>query len=239
MCLLLTEITVRHIQKNKLYVDDISINKNIVGPGLAVADGTTNLTTGHSYNFGLATSSDTKTFTLSNPGTESITLNIDATNGFGVSPANVTIAAKGEETLTVTMADATASGTVTITPVENVDPFTINVSGTIRDLNKVYLDFADGNLPDGWSWVATGSYASSYPCSVSEGYISWSQYGGSSYAWAFTSPKLNFEKDELIAFETIFVGVCVIVISKVLEVEAEADGLLIAWLKHIGLAESA
>ena len=44
---------------------------------------------------------------------------------------------------------------------------------------------------------------------------------------------------ELIAFETIFIGVCVIVISKVLEVEAEADGLLIAWLKHIGLAESA
>ena len=44
---------------------------------------------------------------------------------------------------------------------------------------------------------------------------------------------------ELIALEAIFVSVGVIVISEILEVEAEADGLLIAWLKHIGLAESA
>ena len=44
---------------------------------------------------------------------------------------------------------------------------------------------------------------------------------------------------ELITFEAVSVGVGVIVISEVLEVEAEGDGLLIAWLKHIGLAESA
>ena len=147
----------------RLYVDDFSFEGVASGPALSVADGTTKLTTGYSYNFGLATSSDTKTFTLSNPGTESITLNIAATNGFGVSPANTTIAAKGEETLTVTMADATATGAVIITPVENVDPFTINVSGTIMDPNKMFVDFANGEWPDNWtgktSWNVTSGYA--------------------------------------------------------------------------------
>ena len=190
----------------RLFVDDFNFTSVASGPALAVADGLTKISSGYSYNFGLTTAGATHYFTLSNPGTESITLNIAATNGFGVSNSSLTLAAKESSLLTVTMAEATASGTVTITPVESVDPYTISVSGTVRDPNKVYLDFSDGQMPDGWSWVATGTYANSYPCSVHEGYISWAQYGGSGYAWAFTSPKLNFENGELIAFETAKYG---------------------------------
>ena len=190
----------------RLFVDDFNFTSVASGPALAVADGLTKISSGYSYNFGLTTAGATHYFTLSNPGTESITLNIAATNGFAVSNSSLTLEANNSSLLTVTMPDATASGTVTITPVEAVDPFTINVSGTVRDPNKVYLDFSDGQMPDGWSWVATGTYANSYPCSVHEGYISWAQYGGSGYAWAFTSPKLNFENGELIAFETAKYG---------------------------------
>jgi len=188
----------------RLYVDDFSFTSMASGPALAVADGSTTISSGYNYNFGLTTAGDTHYFILSNPGTESITLNIEATNGFGVSNSSLTLEAKGSSLLTVTMADATASGTVTITPTASeVDPFVINVSGTIRDANKVYLDFADGQIPDGWTSVAIGSYASSYGSAwaASTGYVSQSG-SSSSYEWAFTSPLLTFAKDELIAFET-------------------------------------
>ena len=123
----------------------------ISGPALKVYDGSTKLTSGHSYSFGLAEEGTEKTFTLKNPGTESISLNIAATNGFGVSPASATIVANGEATLTVTMPAATASGAVTITPEEGgVDAFTINVSGTYKDPAKLWCNFSAG-LPEGWT----------------------------------------------------------------------------------------
>ena len=187
-----------------LYVDDFSFTAAASGPALEVADGSTSLSSGCSYNFGLTTAGTTKEFKLSNPGTESITLNIEATNGFGVSPTSTTIAAKGEETLTVTMANTTASGAVTITPEENVDPFTINVSGTVRDPNKVYLDFANGQMPEGWTqegYTSTGYYSTTYEWTPATGYIGYS-FTSSTGAGKFISPKLNFENGETIIFET-------------------------------------
>ena len=202
-------IAIAYTATNKyyLYVDDINITCDINGPALSVYDGETGISSGYSYNFGLATAGTTKEFTLSNPGSEAAPVSVSHTGNFDAALSATSIPAGGSVTLTVTMPDTTGDDVITISSTSPaIANFVINVSGTIRDANKVYLDFADGNLPDGWSWVATGSYASSYPCSVSEGYISWSQYGGSSYAWAFTSPKLNFEKDELIAFETARYG---------------------------------
>lgn len=131
----------------------------IDGPALTVKDGSSKISSGYSYNFGLTTAGATKEFTLSNPGTKSITLGIAATGGFGVSPANTTIAAGAEATLTVTMADATATGTVTITPTAtDVQPFTINVSGNIRDASKLYENGFTA-LPTGWSAEGTWSYS--------------------------------------------------------------------------------
>lgn len=202
-------IAIAYTATNKyyLYVDDINITCDINGPALSVYDGETGISSGYSYNFGLATAGTTKEFTLSNPGSEAAPVSVSHTGNFDAALSATSIPAGGSVTLTVTMPDTTGDDVITISSTSPaIASFVINVSGTIRDANKVYLDFADGNLPDGWSWVATGSHASSYPCSVSEGYISWSQYGGSSYAWAFTSPKLNFEKDELIAFETARYG---------------------------------
>ena len=71
-------------------------------------------------------------------------------------------------TLTVTMPDATGSSAVTITPAnEGIAPFVINVSGTVKDPNKMFEDFSGNALPEGWtmagnsySWSFTNSYAS-------------------------------------------------------------------------------
>lgn len=176
----------------------------VSGPALIVKDENKTITSPYTYDFGLAEAKTTKVFTLSNPGTAAVEgLSVSKTGSFGATLSATSIAAGGEATLTVTMPDATGSSKITVSSTtDGIADFIINASGTLRDPNKVYLDFADGQMPDGWTWVAIGSYASSYPCSVNEGYISWAQYGGSSYAWAFTSPKLNFEKDELVYFET-------------------------------------
>ena len=131
----------------------------VTGPGLAIYDGTTKISSGYAYNFGLATSASTKEFTLKNPGNESITLNIAATNGFSVTPTSINIAAKGEATLTLTMAEATASGILTITPsASGIEPFVINVSGTVRNPNKLY-EYGFTALPDDWTTTGTWYYS--------------------------------------------------------------------------------
>ena len=181
---------------------------SVSGPGFAVKDGSTKLTSPYAYNFGLATAGTTKTFTLSNPGTETTPIAVDVTgaNGFTATiEGNATSIPAGEsKTLTITMPDATANGSIVVTPTgAGLSPFTFNVSGTVRDPNKVYLDFSDGQMPEGWTSVAIGSYASSYgsPWAANTGFISQSG-SSSSYEWAFTSPKLTFTNGEVVFFET-------------------------------------
>ena len=179
-------------------------SETVSGPGFAVKDGSTTLSSPYACNFGLATAGTEKEFTLSNPGTEATPIAIDVTGANGFTAAvegNATsIPAGGQKTLTITMPDATASGSIVVTPTgAGLSAFTFNVSGTVRDPNKVYLDFSDGKIPEGWTSVQIGSYGSAW--SASTGYISQSG-SSSSYAWAFTSPKMNFTNGEKIFFET-------------------------------------
>jgi len=124
------------------------------GPALAVKDGSTKLTSPATYNFGLATAGTTHTFTLSNPGTEDLTVSVSETGNFGAALSATTITAGGEVTLTVTMPEATGSSAVTITPASGsgIDPFVINVSGTVRDPNKIFVDFNENAMPSTWSF---------------------------------------------------------------------------------------
>ncbi len=171
------------------------------GPKFAAYDGSSKLTSPYSYDFGLVTAGTSKTFTLKNSGTESLGISVSETGSFNATLSAASIAAGGEATLTVTMPSATGNSAVTITPAaaSGIDPFVINVSGTVRDASKVYLDFSDGQIPDGWTSEKIGSYGSAW--AASEGYVS--QSGSSeSYEWAFTSPKLVFTEGEQVLFET-------------------------------------
>ncbi len=192
-----------------LYVDDFSFTAPANGPALVVKDYDTKqtLTSPANYSFGFTTAGTIHYFLLNNPGTQDLGVTLSKTGNFGATLSTTTVPAGGASNvaLTVTMPDASGSSEITIMPEagSGIDPFVINVSGTIRDPNKVYLDFADGQIPDGWTSVAIGSYASSYGSewSASTGYVS--QSGSSSnYEWAFTSPMLTFENGETIFFET-------------------------------------
>lgn len=135
----------------RLYIDDIEITCNVSGPALSVFDGETAISSGHNYNFGLATAGTTKTFTLSNPGTAATPLAVAHTGSFDAVLSAASIPAGGEVTLTVTMPEATGDDVITISSTaEGIDDFVINVSGTIRDVSKVWCNFADG-LPEEWT----------------------------------------------------------------------------------------
>ncbi len=179
----------------------------VEGPGLKVKD----YKDGETMSFGLVDAGTTKTITLVNPGTEDITVNIATTGGFTADKTSATIAAnKGEQVVTITAPDATANGTITITPtVDGVDPITINLSCVIKDPNKFFVDFNDNQLPEGWETVGIGSYttgssASSYVWDFSKGYAWYKKsyaYSSANYYHSLVSPLVKFVEGEKLLFK--------------------------------------
>ena len=189
---------------NYAAIDDVTYTPGSIadGPDLAVKDNGTTVTSPYSYDFGLVTAGGaTKEFSLSNPGTEGLGISVSETGNFGATLSETTIPAGGEVTLTVTMPEETGSSTVTITPdaTSGIDPFVINVSGTIRDANKVFIDFADGEMPEGWTSVKIGDYSSGW--AISEGFAYHSSSASSYYIAALTSPLLTFAEGEKLYFD--------------------------------------
>ena len=143
---------------DKAAIDNFTAEKYefIEGPALTVKDGGTKIASDYAFSFGLATSGTAHEFILSNPGSEDLTVSVTNTGNFGATLSAATIAAGDEVTLTVTMPDATGIDVVTITPESSsIAPFIINVSGTVRDANKVY-EYGFTKLPD--DWTSTGSW---------------------------------------------------------------------------------
>jgi hypothetical protein len=155
----------------------------VEGPGFVVKDGSTKLSSPYAYSFGLTTAGTTKTFKLTNPGTAATPISVDVTGANGFTAAvedNVTsIPAGDEKTLTITMPNATASGSVVVTPTgDGLSAFTFNVSGTAKDPSKLWCDFTSG-LPSGWDntggWAVSDSGADGI--TSGGGYASNTSYG--------------------------------------------------------------
>lgn len=128
----------------------------VSGPSMRVLDGSTKISTGYNYNFGLTTAGTTKTFTVKNDGTEAIPVAVAHTGSYEAELSAASIPAGGEVTLTVTMPATTGDDVITISSTaEGIDDFVINVSGTIRDASKVYETLLDGSKPE--DWTTTGS----------------------------------------------------------------------------------
>ena len=144
---------------NYAAIDDVTYTQyeQVEGPALKVAGDDNG-----SLNFGMVNPGATKDLTLSNPGTEAITVNITTTGGF-TTAASKTIVAGGTETLSIAAPDESATGTVTITPtVTTVAAVTINLSCTVKDPAKLYETLGDGTAPQEWkatSWSFTTGYA--------------------------------------------------------------------------------
>lgn len=148
------------------------------GPAFVVTEKglETKLTSPYAYDFGLATAGTTKEFILSNPGAEATPISVNTTgaNGFtAVVEDNATsIPAGGQKTLTITMPDATANGSIVVTPTgDGLSAFTFNVSGTVRDTNKEYQSGFTA-LPSGWTSEGTWNYSAANGASTTAWYLS-------------------------------------------------------------------
>lgn len=166
-----------------LFIDDFNLTCEVNGPAFDVKDGSTPISSPYDYSFGLTTAGTTKTFTLSNPGTAATPISVDVTgaNGFtaAVEDNATSIPAGGEKTLTITMPNATASGSVVVTPTgDGLSAFTFNVSGTAKDPSKLWCDFTS-DLPSGWDntggWAISNSGADGI--TSGGGYASNTSYG--------------------------------------------------------------
>ncbi|MBR1932284.1 MAG: choice-of-anchor D domain-containing protein [Prevotella sp.] len=193
--------------------------KPVDGPGFKVKG----YKTGDSYSFGLVDAGTTATFTLSNPGTESVSVNIATTGGYVADKSSVTIAAKGEATVLVTAANG--DGTIVFTPTATgLDAVIVSLSATVKDPSKMFVDFADGKLPDGWTEKGyssgSGYYSTNYNWAYSAGYAGYSGTSAS-YAGTLTSPVLDIEAGEKIFIDYARYGSYY---TSVLKIETSADG---------------
>ena len=137
----------------------------LTGPGFAV-DGYSN---GATVAFGKVTANATKDITLKNPGTESVTVNIVTTGGFTAATSK-TIAAGGQETLTITAPAVTANGTITMTPTAGgVAEIALNLSCVVIDPARMMADFTGDTWPTGWTYTNNGA--------------GWKFYEGAVYYW--------------------------------------------------------
>lgn len=160
----------------------------VSGPSLKVLDGSTKISTGYNYSFGLATAGSTKTFTLSNPGTEATPVAVAHTGSFGAELSAASIPAGGEITLTVTMPATTGDDVITISSeAESIEDFVINVSGTVRDASKVYETLLGGSIPEDWT--------------TSGGTWNWSTTNGASNTALYESSNYRLITPQLIVAE--------------------------------------
>ena len=175
----------------RLYVDDFSFTAPLNGPALVVEDGTTAINNGYNYNFGLAIPGTTHYFRLSNPGTTNLSVSVSETGNFGAKLTAPTIPAgsAGYVLLNITMPSTSGSSAITITPEagSGIDPFVINVSGTIRDANKLYEQGFTA-LPQDWTTTGTWYYNETNGAYTNAWYLS-------SNARLIT-PKLNISEGE-------------------------------------------
>ena len=139
------------------------VTLQVEGAAMEVLDGTTKLTSGDSYNFGLALAGTTKEFTLKNDGTEAAPVAVAHTGNFGVELSAASIPAGGEITLTVTMPTTSGSDEITISSsATTIEDFVLNVTGTVRDASKCFASFTDGSQPADWTTSGNWNWASNY-----------------------------------------------------------------------------
>ena len=177
----------------KVVIDDFTytpVEESVDGPALKVTGDDNG-----SLNYGMVNPSTTKELTLSNPGTQDITVSIATTGGFSAASSK-TIAAGGEEKLAIAAPTTVGActGKVTITPTVNtVAAVTINLRCTVKDPAKVYETLGDGTAPEEWkatSWSFTTGYAFT---------TSWYQSSNA----RLVTPLLNVLEGETFSFEAM------------------------------------
>lgn len=201
-------VSSKNTPQNFIPQTTFTYEKAVDGPGFKVKG----YKSGDNVSYGMVNPGTTQTFTLSNPGTEAVTVSITTTGGFTADNSSVTIEAKGEQTVSIAAPEETASGTVTFTPsASGLEAVTLNLNCVVKDPNKMFVDFNDNLLPEGWETVGigkypTGGYSGNYNWDFTKGYAlyaassSW-ESSLSDYYSSLVSPLVKFEDGEKLIFK--------------------------------------
>ena len=135
------------------------------------------------YNYGLTENAETRDFTIQNTGAGTLTVkSITATGGYLLKigdaepAANIGSTTIGTSeatpvTLKVVQPAGTSEGVITITTdVDGNDTdetFVINVSGVVRQEDRIYQVFNSTSIPSGWGATGTWSYSATNGASTS------------------------------------------------------------------------
>ncbi|MBQ9671620.1 MAG: choice-of-anchor D domain-containing protein [Prevotella sp.] len=199
-----------------IYLAKVSFDEFTYTPAAAPAEGPSLAVSGYkngeTVSFGMVNPGSTKTLTLTNPGTAEVNVNIAATGGYTAAPTSLKIASKATAQLTITVPDATAEGTLTLTPVETgIETITLNLSCTVKDPAKMFEDFSGLSLPEDWETAGvgeytTGSYATSYVWEFSAGYAAYkfsaqSESSATPYFHSLITPRMAFGENEKMLFK--------------------------------------
>ena len=122
-------------------------------PVMSLADGSTNIANGGSDTFASVTqgSSDTRTFTVNNTGTASLTVSaVSLPSGYSLQTTlPLTVAANGSATFAVSLSTSsvgTYTGTMSITDTDTQnDPYNVSLSGTVTAPPAPIMSLADGS----------------------------------------------------------------------------------------------
>ena len=163
---------------SKASIDDFSASNGLAvdaPAGIGVytdEDCTASVKDGVNLSYGLVASAQSQTLYIKNESGEDWTnLTISHSGNAEVTSVSSTLADDAKTSFTVSMAAfGTTSDEITITAGTDLS-FTINVSGTVRDANKVY-EYGFTSLPDDWTTTGTWYYSAANGAYTSVWYLS-------------------------------------------------------------------
>ncbi|MBR1547952.1 MAG: DUF1573 domain-containing protein, partial [Prevotella sp.] len=169
-----TSVSFSNVENKKLaIVLNGRMDKFIYTPGTDVSAGigvysdseaTTAVKNGVNLNWGLVETAQSQTYYIKNEsGADWNNLAVSHSGNATVSSVSSSLADDAVIALNIGMAaSGSTNDEITITAGEDLT-FTISISGSVKDAEKIFIDFEDNAMPESWSfdsgWTATSGYA--------------------------------------------------------------------------------
>lgn len=160
----------------------------------------TKATNGQTIDFGLVETAPTYKYYVKNTKKGVLTVNIDATGGYTVEPANMSLGAGEMEEVNITAPNGFSEGQVTITGKngeELISTFNTIFKCTIKQDDHFFVDFEGGKMPEGWITEGWTAYSNA---SGTENNKGWAGPTNTDVEVRLISPMVEVEEGEPIFF---------------------------------------
>ena len=183
------------ISNSSVYAPDAKIVP--YEPILTLLAGNDTLTSSSTQNYGIINTPTSKAITVVNDGAAPLNIeSISANNGFSVSATPFTLGAHEDSTIIVTLnTDTVGEHDGSLNIESNGGNVSIPLSGTVVDPQVFFVNFEDGNEPNGF--VGSSWYVSSANAKDGNKYC----YAVGTYESSFTTPKLTVKDGESMSFD--------------------------------------